>query len=93
MADFSKEYIEKYDKGGMPFDFSIAEIYEQLKPGFYASIICEGYGFVGILKRQTGESCDCVLLYYDDRGEKPKCDYVPLAELDEYHKKHILHGN
>ena len=47
MADFSKEYCQM----NMPErkgDFSIEEEFSKLEDGEYTSIICEGYGFIGI---------------------------------------------
>lgn len=47
MADFSKEC-------GMGFsDFSIKEKFDELEEGYYISIICEGFGFMGILKEDN----------------------------------------
>lgn len=47
MAEFSKEYCQMK----MPEfegDFSIHEEFEKLHDGEYVSMICEGYGFIGI---------------------------------------------
>jgi hypothetical protein len=53
MAEFSKQYIEAY----MPewgWDFDIDEEFDKLQPGEFTNLICEGYGFRGILKQLDG---------------------------------------
>ena len=52
MADFSKEWCKSYDEGGMNGDFSVMDIFKDLKEGYYYPIICEGYGFVAIRKQE-----------------------------------------
>ena len=79
MADFSKEYCERYDFE-MPHDFSVIEIFNDLKPGYYKSCICEGYGFIAVLKTENEicqvafplpyeEEYDGVPSSYDEDGE------------------------
>jgi len=51
MADYSKEYIKKKDLGFKP-DFSVWDIFNNLEEGHYKTAICEGYGFVAILKNK-----------------------------------------
>lgn len=53
MAEFSKQYIESH----MPdwgWDFDINEEFDTLAPGEFKSLICEGYGFRGIIKQLDG---------------------------------------
>ena len=50
MAEFSKEYSEKSGLGIS--DFSVKEIFNNLKEGYYQSQICEGFGFLAILKHK-----------------------------------------
>lgn len=47
MADFSREYQNKYFPG-MGYDFSIKSLFNRLKEGEMISEICEGYGFNAI---------------------------------------------
>lgn len=47
MAEFSLEY-------GFSFhDFSIKDIYDSLDDGFFVNQICEGFGFLGICKKNN----------------------------------------
>jgi len=72
MADFSKEYQNKYYPG-MGWDFSILSIFDNLKEGEIYPEICEGYGFNAI-SRENGK---CILIY--SNGEK-----VEFRQLDSY---------
>jgi len=54
MADFSKQWCEINDPEKTP-DFDIDEIAKDLEPGYYASVICEGFGFLAIGKTGEGE--------------------------------------
>jgi hypothetical protein len=74
MAEFSKEFCEKHDPE-TPWDFSIQEIGENLPAEQYHAIICEGYGFLGIYRKPSGE----ISLVFDD-GEAPGGDGT-LIEL------------
>jgi hypothetical protein len=58
MADFSKEYQQKYFPG-MGWDFSIKSLFARLKEGEMKPEICEGYGFKAIA-RENGK---CILMY------------------------------
>lgn len=49
MADFSKQYCDKFDPE-FPYDFDILEVYDTLDEGNYIPIICEGLGFIAIGK-------------------------------------------
>lgn len=57
MAEFSKQYCENHDMG-IEGDFDILEIFGNLKINHYISCICEGYGFIAILKDDNN---DCLL--------------------------------
>jgi hypothetical protein len=61
MADFSKQYCELHDMG-FEGDFDIDEIASTLKPGFYYSSICEGFGFTAISR----DLDDKIRLYFPD---------------------------
>jgi hypothetical protein len=54
MADFSKQYCEIYDPE-MSFDFDILEEAKHIQPGYYISMICEGFGFIAISKDENNE--------------------------------------
>ena len=47
MADFSKQWCDQNDPE-MPYDFDVIEEFKQLSEDHYVSMICEGYGFLGI---------------------------------------------
>jgi len=55
MAEYSKQYLDVHDPGGMDPDFDIEEIASSLSSKQYASQICEGFGFIAIGKNKTGE--------------------------------------
>lgn len=82
MADFSKEYCEKYDPD-MPWDFSIEKTFNELSENNMIGIICEGYGFIGI-----GKVHDKCILYFRD-WLTMKIDEVPLEQLTEYYEQNI----
>ena len=74
MADYSKEYDNKH---GMGFhDFSIKEEFDKLEDGYYISMICEGYGFLAILKEggvcKVAMPVDSVLF---SSGEVDWCEF------------------
>jgi len=60
MADFSKQYCEKY-MSGLPGNFDIIEVFNKLKEHSSIDLICEGYGFVSIGKDQ--EQSEPILLF------------------------------
>ena len=64
MAEFSKQWCEINDPE-MPWDFDILEEFEKLPKNHYISIICEGFGFIAIM-RDYEDKC---LLEFDDDGE------------------------
>lgn len=53
MADFSKEYDELVGFG--IHDFSIEQEFNKLKKNHYVSVICEGFGIVGIGKDEDSK--------------------------------------
>ena len=55
MAEFSKQWCEKHSELTDSYDFDIFEIFDNLEPGYYSHIICEGYGFFAIGKGEGGE--------------------------------------
>ena len=63
MADFSKQWCEINDPE-MPWDFDILEEAHKLRPDHYISIICEGFGFLGIGKKPDGK----IQLYFGPDG-------------------------
>jgi hypothetical protein len=81
MADFSKQYCEIYDHG-FPWDFDIEEIANELDSGFMNNIICEGFGFDAIGKKESGE----IVLRFTDWETKTKSwisynDYINKEKL------------
>ena len=49
MSEFSYEFIKKMNWGDS-FDFSITDIYNNLREGEAYNVICEGFGFTKIMK-------------------------------------------
>jgi len=87
MAEFSKEYIEKYDKSLGEGSFSINDA-KYLQNGFYLPLVCEGYGFIAVGK-VSDEIC---LGYYLDSSLPQTYDnicWVPQRNLDEFHQLRI----
>jgi len=62
LAEFSKEYQDKYNPGA-EWDFSIGRIFRKLKEGEALPAICEGFGFVGI-GRKDGK---CILIFMNGK--------------------------
>jgi len=79
MADFSKEYCERYDFE-MPHDFSVIEIFNDLKPGYYKSCICEGYGFIAVLKTEN-EICQVAFLLPYEEEDEQMIKWVPFDQV------------
>jgi hypothetical protein len=61
MADYSKQWCDINDPD-MPWDFDILEEFGKLPKNNYISIICEGFGFIAIM-RDHEDKC---LLAFDD---------------------------
>ena len=81
MADFSKQYCEIYDHE-FPWDFDIEEVADELDSGFMNNIICEGFGFDAIGKKESGE----IVLRFTDWKTKTKSwigynDYINKEKL------------
>lgn len=71
MADFSKQWCDKNDPQ-MPFDFDIEEVANTLEPNHYASIICEGFGFLAIGKTADSEIVLAIptgITHTDEQGQ------------------------
>ena len=79
MADFSKEFCENYDSG-IPYDFSIEEVFKDLKPGYYTSYICEGYGFIAISKTEEGV-CQVAFPIPYEEGDEQMVKWVPFNQV------------
>jgi len=54
MAEFSKQWCDANDHTGIKPDFDIIEVAAELQPEHYASVICEGFGFIAIGKDVLG---------------------------------------
>ena len=54
MAEFSKQWCEKFEDYGIRPDFDILEIANGLDSGYYTSVICEGFGFIAVSKDDAG---------------------------------------
>jgi hypothetical protein len=69
MAEFSKQYCQLNDMG-FDGDFDVYEEWAKLKPGFTVAYICEGFGFLAIGKRESGDSVLVFMDNYDEHGGK-----------------------
>jgi hypothetical protein len=79
MADFSKQYCEKYDPD-MTGDFDIDEVFDEMPISSFKPIICEGFGFFGLHKDDDGKR---YCLFGDDWA------HIPYEEItDETHLKY-----
>jgi hypothetical protein len=67
MADFSKQYVEKYDPE-MEWDFDIEEAFDDMPVSSFRTIICEGFGFFGLHKDVDGRR---YCLFGDDWAHIP----------------------
>jgi hypothetical protein len=80
MADFSKQYAERYDLE-MPWDFDIEEIFEEMPLNSFKPLICEGFGFWGLHKEADGKR---FCLFGEEWAR------IPYEEItDETHLKYI----
>jgi hypothetical protein len=76
MANFSKEYNEKYFPEWCD-GFSVMEIFNKLPDGYYMTKICEGFGFFAI--QNNGGVCEVAFLTNKNEiGEV----WVPFDEVD-----------
>jgi len=73
MASFSKQWCDLYDPE-MPHDFDIEQIAKKLEPGYYRSEICEGFGFLAILKTESG-NIELLFKDYDNGDNHEWLDY------------------
>lgn len=77
MAEFSKQYCELNDMG-FDGDFDVYEEWSKLKPGFTVAYICEGFGFLAIGKRESG---DDVIVYMNDYDNPENSKWVNFDEM------------
>jgi hypothetical protein len=82
MADYSKQWCELNDSD-MSFDFDIFKEFEKLSKNHYISMICEGFGFIAIMRDHE----DRCLLAFDDDGEIIWEDYDQF--MDRYINRNI----
>jgi hypothetical protein len=76
MAEFSKQYCERYDWAMLPHaDFDIDEVLNNMPNASYRAIICEGFGFTGIEKDEDGKP---YCLFGDEWQGR-----VPLLEVND----------
>lgn len=66
MAEFSKQWCDMHDPGGLRPDFDIDEVLDSLQPGYYKPYICEGFGFIAIGKDEKGEG---ILAFTEEIGD------------------------
>jgi hypothetical protein len=76
MADFSKQYCEKYEPQ-LKGDFDIDEVFNDMPVSSFKPMICEGFGFFGLHKDVDSRR---YCLFGEDWG------HVPYEEItDETH--------
>jgi hypothetical protein len=83
MADFSKQWCEENDPD-MPHDFDIFEKFDKLPKNHYTSIICEGFGFIAIMRDNEDR---CLLAFRDNNGDVIWEDYDQF--IDRYINRNI----
>jgi hypothetical protein len=76
MAEFSKQYCELRNPQ-LGWDFDIEEIITEIPRGYYKSIICEGFGFIGV---GIGMDSRVNLLFPDTDGGFDKVDYIKFMK-------------
>jgi hypothetical protein len=76
MADFSKQYVDRYLKG-WPHDFDIDKQFLEIPNGHTMPIICEGFGFWGLQKDKDGKK---YCLYEDDNGYTIPIPYENITD-------------
>ena len=76
MADFSKQWCDLNDSD-MPYDFDILEEFGKLPNNHYTSLICEGFGFIAIMRTDVDI---CLLAFYDDSVDEG----VVWEEYDQF---------
>lgn len=77
MAEFSKQYCQLNDMG-FDGDFDVYEEWAKLKPGYSVAYICEGFGFVAIGKKESG---DDVIVYMNDWDNPENSKWVNFDEM------------
>ncbi len=77
MAEFSKQYCKIKDMG-FDGDFDVYEEWSKLKPGYSVAYICEGFGFVAIGKKESG---DDIIVYMNDWDNPEKSKWVDFDEM------------
>ena len=77
MADFSKQWCDEFDPGGMPWDVDVYEVLNGLENGMYHSYICEGYGFAAIGKDENGEG----ILFMPNETDFSIGTWVPVDKV------------
>jgi hypothetical protein len=73
MADFSKQYVERYDPD-MGWDFDIEKEFEDMPISSFRAVICEGFGFFGLEKDKNGK----LFCVFGDNWNK-----VPYEEITD----------
>ena len=76
MAEFSKQYCELHNPQ-LGWDFDIEDIITEIPRGYYKSIICEGFGFIGV---GIGMDRRVNLLFPEEGGGFDKVDYIKFMK-------------
>lgn len=78
MADYSKQFVEgQLMDEQFGWDFDIEDLAKELEERHMIPVICEGYGFIGIL-RLDGK----IQLLFEDENSEDGAELVPLEDLD-----------
>lgn len=78
MAEFSKQFVQLH-MDYIPWDFDLEKEFKDLKPGYYKPLICEGYGFRWIEKKEDGSRW-CIFVKDDERPE------IPYEGLEQHYQ-------
>lgn len=79
MAEFSKQYCDRYDRT-IPYDFDINVIFDQMKPGDNFPVICEGFGFTHLYINEIGTR-QVIFTNWGEDGDDFK--FVDYDKLDK----------
>lgn len=74
MADFSKQYVDRYSPEFSEWDFDIEEVFDEMPVSSFRAIICEGFGFFGLHKDVDGRR---YCLFGDDWA------HIPYEEITD----------
>ena len=86
MAEYSKQFVERqFMDEQFGWDFDIEELAIGLNEKYMIPVICEGYGFIGILKLDGK-----IQLIFSDDDSEDGAELVPYDDLDRRFEERSL---